>query len=231
MLGRVDHRCVGGILVLMQQASGRSTWLLFSFIVTSHLYPQDIWKCVKRGRHFGNLLLETCQRETCAFCEKCGESDRLKMCQESSAQPGSHQENYHLSHAQPAIKTWKTNSLKMCQESFAQWGSHQENYHLRLAQPAIKLERQTLLCMLFLEWLGHLCIFDVCSISNLLDRHAAPDSVNVQKPTSGEKNINSYWPKTVSKPVFCAYLDPGSKYKNWQFWIWVSRTWPNWIQK
>jgi len=175
-----------------------------------------------------------CQREICAFCEKCGESDRLKMCQESSTQPGSHQENYHLSPARPAIKTWKTNSLETCQESFVQWGSHQENYHLRLAQPAFKLKRQSLqsenvlreLCLarkssrklsseacptcnqtskaesplctafsqvLFLEWLGYFyetngffCTFYVRSISNPLDRHATPDSVNAQKPTSGE---------------------------------------------
>ncbi len=65
-----------------------------------------------------------CQRETCAFFGKCGESDRLKMCQESSAEPGSHHENYHLRPAQPATKTSKTNSLETCRESFAEPGSH-----------------------------------------------------------------------------------------------------------
>jgi hypothetical protein len=104
LLGIVDHRrCV------LRSHAASSTWLLFSFIIISHLSTQDILEM-----YSGNVLREANILEFCYwkcvserpghFCEMCGKSDSLKMCQESFAQPGSHQTNYHLRPAQPGIK-------------------------------------------------------------------------------------------------------------------------------
>jgi hypothetical protein len=121
----------------------------------------------------------------------------LKICQQSFAEPGRHHENYHLRLAQPAFKL-KRQSLQS--ENVLRELCLARKSSRKLSSEACPTCNQTSkakspLCtafsqVLFLEWLGYFyetngffCIFYVRSISNPL---AAPDSVNAQKPTSGE---------------------------------------------
>jgi len=169
----------------------------------SKLERQTVWKHVKRALLSEEVIkkiiicLQSNLKGNKIFCWK---SDSLKICQQSFAEPGSHQENYHLRLAQPAFKL-KRQSLQS--ENVLRELCLARKSSRKLSSEACPTCNQTSkakspLCtafsqVLFLQWLGYfyetngcLCIFYVHSISNPLDRHAAPDSVNAQEPTFGE---------------------------------------------